>query len=153
MCAQEMIYFHIYPSTNYFYLGKVNGHFEEYNIYKAIAAITEQLRETHGFFQRHEPWKMKFNKIDHLNCVLSVTMENLRICGILMQPMMPSLADKLLDRLAIPMDKRRYIDAEEMFPSSEDVKLGPNPGPLISPKSYSHTVFAEERHKQESNTK
>ena len=138
---------------NSFYLGEANSHFEEYNIYKAIAATTEQLRETHAFFQRHEPWKMKFNKIDHLNCVLSVTMENLRICGILMQPMMPSLAEKLLDRLAVPMNKRKYIDATEMFPSSEDVKLGSNPGPLIPPKSHSHTVFAEERHKQEPNTK
>ena len=129
----------------YFIVATVTQHVDEYNIYKATGTIMAQLRETHAFFQRHEPWKIKYNKINNLNCVLSVTMETLRICGILFQPMMPSLANQLLDRLGVPSDKRNFKDTEELFVNSEDTKLGPNTGPLISPQSYSHSIMAEAR--------
>ena len=72
-------------------------------------------------------------------------METLRICGILLQPMMPSLANKLLDRLAVPSNERYYKNLEQLFANSEDFKLGTNPGHLISPHSHCHQIMTDVR--------
>ena len=72
-------------------------------------------------------------------------METLRICGILLQPMMPSLANKLLDRLAVPSNERYYKNSEQLFVNSEDFKLGTNPALLISPQSHCHKIMADVR--------
>ena len=67
--------------------------------------------------QRHEPWTLanKEDKVSrqHINAVLYVAMECLRVCGILLQPIVPVLSDRLLTRLGIPKLNRTVADISE----------------------------------------
>ena len=69
-----------------------------------------QLRQTNTFVQSHRPWELK-NKPEQeewLTCILSVVMETLRISGILLQPVVPNVADKLLTKLSLHPAERTF---------------------------------------------
>jgi methionyl-tRNA synthetase len=65
--------------------------------------------------------------------LLSYTRETLRICGILLQPFVPTKARELLDALGVPGEKRTLRDARlgaGELPGSE--KRGVTPVRLFS---------------------
>nr|XP_061793056.1 methionine--tRNA ligase, mitochondrial-like [Nerophis lumbriciformis] len=91
----------------------VAHHYERLNIYKALEAIASCVRQTNGFIQRHAPWKL--NRTDDwdqrwLETVIHVSLECMRIYGILLQPIVPRVADKLLSRLGVRDDERNWSD-------------------------------------------
>ena len=65
-------------------LGIVSEHYNQFNYYKGVDSIMLQLRNTNGFIESMRPWELKDNK-DMLDLVLHITMENLRVCSILLQ--------------------------------------------------------------------
>ena len=64
--------------------------------------------------QTHQPWTLAKSgdaaSDQHLRVVLHVAMETLRVCGILLQPMVPQLADRLLTRLGVSPGRRGLAD-------------------------------------------
>ncbi|KJH45397.1 putative methionine--tRNA ligase [Dictyocaulus viviparus] len=68
--------------------------YDEMLFYKAIEKIMAALKSGNGFFQMTEPWKLEESR--KLDTVLYVTYETLRILSILLQPIVPSLADHSL---------------------------------------------------------
>ncbi|XP_069469198.1 methionine--tRNA ligase, mitochondrial [Ambystoma mexicanum] len=119
---------------------EVNDHYGNFQIYKAIEAINVRVKQTNAFFQRHVPWKLdRDNTADKLwlDTILYVTLECLRVYGILLQPVVPTIADKLLSRLAVAPHERtlkgfqflaRYHGKDCSF---EGRKLGPDTGILF----------------------
>ena len=83
--------------------GIVKHNFDEYTIYKALDAIMHQLRLTNNFLQKHKIWELakQPEQEDWHLCVISVALETLRVCGILLQPTVPQLADVLLSKLGV----------------------------------------------------
>ena len=64
--------------------------------------------------------------------MIHMALETLRVGGILLQPVIPKLAQTLLDRLGIPEDKRMVEHARTSYLNSpECLPLGPNTGPLL----------------------
>ena len=55
--------------------------------------------------------------------MLHVTMESLRVCGILLQPIVPKLSSELLDKLAVRESDRAWDDARPVGRQSRDVPL------------------------------
>ena len=55
--------------------------------------------------------------------MLHVTMESLRVCGILLQPIVPKLSSDLLDKLAVRASDRAWDDARPVGRQSRDVPL------------------------------
>ena len=55
--------------------------------------------------------------------MLHVTMESLRVCGILLQPIVPKLSSELLDKLAVRESDRAWGDARPVGRQSQDVPL------------------------------
>ncbi|GFN86910.1 methionine--tRNA ligase, mitochondrial [Plakobranchus ocellatus] len=51
----------------------------------------------------------------HLDTVLHIAMETLRVSGIILQPVVPDLADRLLTRLGIPKTERTYAHAQTPY--------------------------------------
>ena len=133
------------------FLGRVDKYFKFYNIYIAVALITAQIRETHKFFQRYKPWDLKDNDTQDLAGVIALTMENLRVCGILMQPIVPSIAAKLLNRLAVPADRRTFADTRVIITASHDdhdaIHLGSDTSMLLPLSSFCHQLNFEHRKK------
>lgn len=65
----------------------------------AIDHLFSMLRATNEFFNRHEPWHLKNSK--DVSNVLAVTAESLRLCSLLLRPLIPEIALRALDRLGM----------------------------------------------------
>lgn len=79
----------------------VKYHYEELNFYKGIDEIIATLQCCNRFFEHNKPWELAKNDVNKLACVLHVTMETLRISALALQPIIPVLADQLLNKLNI----------------------------------------------------
>ncbi|CAB0020349.1 unnamed protein product [Nesidiocoris tenuis] len=90
--------------------------YKEMNFYRGIAEIMGALHGANKFFEDSKPWELKKHpdKQRHLDAVLHLTMETLRIAGIALTPIVPSLSNRLLDKLNVDVSRRRWHD---MVPS------------------------------------
>ncbi|XP_051514925.1 methionine--tRNA ligase, mitochondrial-like [Myxocyprinus asiaticus] len=119
----------------------VEQHLENLQVYKALEAISACVRLTNGFIQRHAPWKLDQNDTKDkqwLDTILHVSLECLRMYGILLQPVMPGLADKILSRLGIKPEERSWDSLKFLVKYDgrdchlEGRALGPDMGVLFS---------------------
>ena len=63
------------------------------------------------FFEMQKPWELKKKQeTSHLNAVLHLTMETLRVSGIVLQPIVPDLCDVLLNKLGVSPSRRMWRD-------------------------------------------
>lgn len=93
--------------------------FEDGNFYKGLEEIMSVLRDNHNLYEQAQPWKLvkelKSNP-DNLmvhNDIQAITFEVLRVCSILLQPVIPGIAGAALDSL----------EAHDRFWTDADVKL------------------------------
>ncbi|MFP5314271.1 MAG: methionine--tRNA ligase [Actinomycetes bacterium] len=70
--------------------------FEKQELSRALEAIWTVLGDTNAYFAEQQPWVLRKTDLDRMNTVLYVTLEVLRIVSILVQPVMPDGAAKLL---------------------------------------------------------
>ena len=116
----EAIYFNIRTSCclamlSLFFSERIGEMYDKLQFFRAVDLLTAGLRQTHSFYQYHTPWKY-INSTDSeekkiQETTLHVTYESLRIIGILLQPLVPQLSDKLLTRLGVPVNERKKSDA------------------------------------------
>lgn len=102
-------------------------HFESYNFYMAVDKIVEALYVTNNFIEETKPWVLVKNPEMHtkLESVLALSLESLRINAILLQPIVPNLAKKILDKLNVGNDKRSWYDTKYQIDSERsERKLG-----------------------------
>lgn len=95
--------------------GQVASHYESFQVYKALEAVSGCVRQTNGFVQRHAPWKLSRDDpadAAWLGTVLHVALECLRVFGTLLQPVTPSLADRLLSRLGVGATERGLAELD-----------------------------------------
>lgn len=66
------------------------------------------LHEANRYFTQAKPWQLVKDpsSLDRLQTVLSLSIETLRLCGLLLQPIIPEAADKILNRIGIPATAR-----------------------------------------------
>lgn len=63
---------------------EVATHYDGFSFYKGVDCIMAQLRLTNAFMESRKPWKLR-DEPNLLSLVLHTVMENLRVCGILLQ--------------------------------------------------------------------
>lgn len=95
-----------------FFPDLVKTHYDEINVYKAVDEIIATLHLANLFFEKSKPWELKKSNINELNIVLHLTMETLRICGIILQPIIPDISCVLLNKLAVENNRRRWHHLE-----------------------------------------
>ena len=71
-----------------------------------LDAVWTVIAEANRYFAAEEPWAKKKTDPQRMETVLYVTAELVRQFAILIQPVMPESAAKLLDLLAVPADQR-----------------------------------------------
>nr|XP_022288911.1 methionine--tRNA ligase, mitochondrial-like [Crassostrea virginica] len=66
-------------------------HYQGLLCHKVSEAVFEYIRWSNKLFNDHEPWYLCKDPTNdrHVNCLLHVTMETLRVCSILLQPLIP----------------------------------------------------------------
>ncbi|XP_059045502.1 methionine--tRNA ligase, mitochondrial [Achroia grisella] len=85
-------------------------YYRNYQFYKAVDAVIHVLHLANLFFETQRPWELR-KQVENqkkLDVVLHITMETLRICSIILQPIIPDMMCKLLDKLQIPKNARNW---------------------------------------------
>lgn len=80
------------------------GYFEVQDFHRALEAIWTVLGDTNAYFAEQQPWVLRKTDPERMQTVLYVTLEVLRRVGLLLQPVMPESAAKLLDALGVSHD-------------------------------------------------
>jgi methionyl-tRNA synthetase len=93
-------------------LEKVREHYAVPAMHLALEAIWLMLGAANRYFSAQEPWVLRKSEApsDHerFGTVLYTTLEVVRIAALLVQPVMPDSAAKLLDLLGQPADQRTF---------------------------------------------
>jgi methionyl-tRNA synthetase len=69
--------------------------------------------EANRYVDEQAPWALKKNDPPRMATVLWVLAETVRYLAILVQPVMPAAAGKLLDQLAVPANARDFAHLTE----------------------------------------
>jgi methionyl-tRNA synthetase len=74
------------------------------------------ITQTNRFLTRHEVWRMVNDPNENVQrdvkIIIYYAAESMRICGILLQPFMPSKMKRMLDILGVDDDRRLFEHAE-----------------------------------------
>ncbi|MEI6251688.1 MAG: methionine--tRNA ligase [Mycobacteriaceae bacterium] len=93
-------------------LPRVRAAFDEQAMHQGLEAIWLMLGAANRYFSAQEPWVLRKSEApadqDRFRTVLYVTLEAVRIAALLVQPVMPDSAGKLLDLLGQPEDQRDF---------------------------------------------
>ena len=76
-------------------------HVDTQSLHLYVEACWKVLSEANRYFSAQEPWKLKKTDPDRMATVLWATIEVVRIISILIQPVMPGSAGKILDLLGV----------------------------------------------------
>ena len=98
---------------------KVEEHYENFNFYLGITEIMDCLRKVNLFIQEEKPWELKKQgNIEKLGAVLNLSLNSVRICAILLQPIIPGIANKTLSKLNVK--NRTFEDAKMLSKYNEN---------------------------------
>jgi len=93
-------------------LKRVRGGFDGQAMHVALEAIWLMLGEANRYFSAQQPWVLRKSESAadqaRFRAVLYTTCEAVRIAALLVQPVMPESAGKLLDLLGQPDDQRAF---------------------------------------------
>jgi methionyl-tRNA synthetase len=93
-------------------LEQVRAHFDVPAMHLALESIWLMLGAANRYFSGQEPWVLRKSDAaadqDRFGTVLYTTLEVVRIAALLIQPVMPDSAAKLLDLLGQPADQRDF---------------------------------------------
>jgi methionyl-tRNA synthetase len=79
-----------------------------HEIHNYLACVMEAVSDANRYFAAQEPWALKTENPERMGTVLYVTAEVVRQAAILLQPVIPEGAAKLLDYLAVSPDARSF---------------------------------------------
>jgi methionyl-tRNA synthetase len=101
---------------------------ETQQIHLALNAVFAVVAEANRYFAAAAPWELKKSDPARMEAVLWVTAEIVRQAAILLQPVMPAAAGKLLDLLAVPAEARGFAALGEAGRLTPGVALPPPQG-------------------------
>lgn len=89
-------------------LGRARVLFDQQAIHLALDSIWQGVGAANSYIATQEPWALKKTDPERMKTVLYVAAEAIRMLSILIQPIVPTAAAKLLDQLKISEDKRDF---------------------------------------------
>jgi methionyl-tRNA synthetase len=92
------------------------------------------IADANRYFAGEEPWAHKKTNPKRMETILYVTAEVLRQIAILVQPVMPGSAAKLLDQLGVPQDARDFAQLGPVGRLKPGTKLPPAASGVPAPR-------------------
>ncbi len=89
-------------------LARVTEAFEDFAIHRALETIWALIADANRYFAGEEPWAHKKTNPERMGTILYVTAEVTRQIAILVQPVMPNSAGRLLDQLGVTNNARDF---------------------------------------------
>jgi methionyl-tRNA synthetase len=100
----------------------VQENFENFYFYRGLEEIQSVLRACNAFVQATEPWVLKKKgELDALEEVIYVCLEVCRSSAIMLQPVVPDFAEKILNILGVAKSRRSW-DRAEAFVAGADCR-------------------------------
>ena len=92
----------------YAVLGEVRTEFDQQAFHRGLEAIWKVVGDANRYVDAQAPWALRKTDPDRMATVLYVLAETIRHLGILIQPIMPEAAARMLDQMAIASDSRSF---------------------------------------------
>jgi methionyl-tRNA synthetase len=89
-------------------LPRVEEAIDAFAIHRALELIWALVADANRYFAGEEPWAHKKTNPKRMGTIIYVTAEVTRQIAILVQPVMPDSAAKLLDQLGVPVGARDF---------------------------------------------
>jgi methionyl-tRNA synthetase len=103
---------------------------DDFAIHRALEIVWAVIADANRYFAGEEPWAHKKTNPKRMETILYVTAEVLRQIAILVQPIMPGSAAKLLDQLGVPQGSRDFAKLGPSGRLKPDTQL-PQPQPAF----------------------
>ncbi|XP_058977896.1 methionine--tRNA ligase, mitochondrial [Musca domestica] len=111
---------------------KCGQHYEDKNFYMAVDNVMSALHAANSFFETSRPWELKLKTVTEpakrsllypptdenalrLETIVAMTMDTLRLSGIVLQPILPGIAGRILDKLSVPWNQRLWNNLDDHF--------------------------------------
>ena len=102
-------------------LDKLRAAFDHQLFHEGLEVIFNVVRAANIYIDRQAPWGLKKTDPERMATVLYVLADVVRQLGILLQPVMPASANRLLDQLALPADARGFGDLDKRLVPGTDL--------------------------------
>jgi methionyl-tRNA synthetase len=89
-------------------LPRVRVDFAEQAFHRALETIWQVVAEADRYIDEQAPWALAKSDVPRMRSVLYVLAETVRHLAILVQPVVPAAAERLLDQLAVAPDARDF---------------------------------------------
>ena len=89
-------------------LPTVRHEYDRFYIHRAIEEIMRVAYEANSYIDRQAPWGLKKTDPQRMETVLYVLAEVIRCLALIMQPLTPDSAAKMLDQLSVPENARSF---------------------------------------------
>ena len=89
-------------------LDRVRDRFTRQAFHRGLEDIWRVVGEANRYVDRQAPWQLRESDPARMATVLHVLAETIRHLAVLVQPVMPDAAARLLDQLAVPGDARSF---------------------------------------------
>ena len=107
---------------------RVTQAIDDFAIHRALEIVWAVIADANRYFAGEEPWAHKKTNPKRMETILYVTAEVLRQIAILVQPVMPGSAARLLDQLGVPQDARDFAQLGPAGRLKPGTKLPPPQG-------------------------
>jgi len=111
-------------------LGTSREAMKDFALHTMLGDIWRVVAEANRYFASEEPWVKRKTDPARMASVLYVTAEVLRIVAILVQPVLPTAMQKLLDSLGVANDARDFTHVGEAHALTSGAAL-PAPAPIF----------------------
>ena len=111
-------------------LARLRVEFHAQAFHRALEGIWEAVGAANRYVDEQAPWALRKSDPKRMETVLHVLAETIRRIAILVQPVMPASAAKLLDQLGVPADARAFADLGPKGRLEPGTKLPP-PQPVF----------------------
>lgn len=108
---------------------------DQQRFHKALEASWKVIGAANAYIDEQAPWTLKKTDPERMGRVLYSIAETVRCLAIIMQPVMPTLAPKLLDQLSVGVDERGFEHLNAEFALKGGVEIDKPQGvfPRIEP--------------------
>ena len=104
-------------------LEQVRVQFDQQAFHEGLRLIWQVISAANRYIDTQAPWALKKTNIRRMEEVLAVLVETIRQITILVQPIMPHSANKLLDQLMIPEEHRDFSFIGGKFRNSAGISI------------------------------
>jgi methionyl-tRNA synthetase len=131
--------------------GTADHYYNIPDVQRALMAIFGVLRALNGYMSDNAPWKLAKENVERLRTVLYIIMEGVRICTILISPVLRDSAPKILDQLGVAPELRVGVASMQFGAMRAGVPLPTPSEDILFPKVVTEAALPAKNPKGKKN--